>query len=87
MVQLTTRQERIVEKKVGENPRWSSDPGCTVPNLIHTVIVSDHTFSGNMDTLSPNFMPYRVSIEVPEQVWERLRVGMLVDIQWVVPDV
>lgn len=84
---LISRVERVVEKKMRENPRWTSHPDCDLPQLLHEVIVSDHTFSGDLESLSPNFTPYRVCIAVPEDIWERLRVGMEVEVQWVVPDV
>lgn len=86
-IRLTSRFERIVEKKMRENPRWSSHPDCNLPKVLHEVIVSDHTFSGDIEPLSPNFTPYRVGISVSEEIWDRLRVGMEVEVQWVVPDV
>lgn len=92
MVDLTIRKERIVEKKVRLNPKYSKgadrDPdNNNQPKLLYEVIISDHTFSNDLIQGTIASDGYRVSIAIDQSLWERLVVGMTIDIIWSVPDV
>lgn len=78
MVVLTTREERILEKKIRITDHTNTP--------VHEIIVSDHVFSD--PSIESGFItPYRVCIAVPQETWDRLTVGMKIDVQWVVPGV
>jgi hypothetical protein len=73
---LMLREERVLEKKV----KISKDNGEE-----YSVVISDRVFSGGSNVLGN--LPYRVSIEIPKEKWDRITVGMRVNVTWDLPDV
>ena len=73
---LMSREERVLEKKVKIGNDDTEE---------YSVVISDRVFSGGSNVLDN--LPYRVSIVVPKEKWDRITVGMAVAVTWDLPDI
>lgn len=73
---LMVREERVLEKKVKIGDGNTEE---------YSVVISDRVFSGGSNVLDN--LPYRVSIALSKEKWDRITVGMKVCTTWNVPDV
>lgn len=77
MIELTTRREEVVEKRVSLDQNGEER---------YSIVVTDRVFSERQDITYVN-VPYRVSINMQKPEWDRVRVGMAVHVTWSIPDV